>query len=244
MPLLQACLNGAGTERVPVLAAEIASAAVEAVMAGASDLHVHPKTASGRDLVEPGHVSAVVDAVRAALVAAGRQEVAVGVTTGAWAEPDPVARLAAVASWTVLPDAASVNWHEEGAEALCALLLERGVAVEAGIWTIDAATAYAGSPLARRCRRTLVETTEQDLAVALGDAERVLEIVGSDGLPPVLLHGEGFCVWQVLDLAVARGLDTRIGLEDAELTPDGAPATDNTQLVRIAVARGAGRTTG
>ena len=64
--------------------------------------------------------------------------VPVGVTTGAWAEPGPAARLERVRSWSMLsepPDHASVNWHEEGAEEIAAALLDRGVGVEAGIWS-------------------------------------------------------------------------------------------------------------
>ena len=38
-----------------------------------------------------------------------------------------------------------------------------------------------------------------------------------------------------------RGLDTRIGLEDVLVLPDGSPATDNAALVAAARALGAGR---
>jgi uncharacterized protein (DUF849 family) len=60
---------------------------------------------------------------------------------------DPLAaeRMAAVRSWTVLPDFASVNWHEVGSEAVAAVLLERGVGVEAGLWHADAVDAWSVS---------------------------------------------------------------------------------------------------
>nr|WP_284291574.1 3-keto-5-aminohexanoate cleavage protein [Angustibacter aerolatus] len=54
---------------------------------------------------------------------------------------------------------------------------------------------------------------------------------------PVLLHGAGASAWPVLRLAVARGLATRIGLEDADHLPDGAPLPDvhpNAALVAAA----------
>jgi uncharacterized protein (DUF849 family) len=53
---------------------------------------------------------------------------------------------------------------------------------------------------------------------------------------PVLLHGEDGGAWPVLRLAVARGLPTRIGLEDTLTGPDGAPAAGNAALVRAALA--------
>lgn len=147
--------------------AALAAAARQAVAAGAEDVHVHPKTPCGQDSLAPRVVAAAVEAIRAVV------DVPVGVTTGAWAEPDPVRRVTRVGSWTVLPDHASVNWHEPGA--------------------------------------------------APGR--------------PVLLHGQDGGAWPVLRLAGTLGLDTRIGLEDTLLLPDGGPARDNAQLIRAAAAR-------
>lgn len=72
----------------------------------------------------------------AAVLAAVRQAcpgVPVGVTTGAWIEPDPSRRLELVRSWTVLPDFASVNFSENGAVRLCEELLRRGIGIEPGL---------------------------------------------------------------------------------------------------------------
>ena len=55
----------------------------------------------------------------------------------------------------------------------------------------------------------------------------------------VLLHGEGPATWDVLRAAVRRGLDTRIGLEDALWLPGGEAASDNAAMVATAVALGA-----
>ncbi|MCG5438553.1 3-keto-5-aminohexanoate cleavage protein, partial [Micromonospora foliorum] len=155
---------------------------------------------------------------------------------GAWISPDPAARVAAVRAWSVLPDFASVNAHEPGAEAVAAALHERGVLVEAGLWTLDAVAAY------RRWRvpagRVLVECMAEDVAVALADASRVLAALPADA-PSVLLHAEGPATWPVLAEAVRRGLHTRIGLEDTLTLPDGSPAADNAALVSAAVAAGA-----
>jgi uncharacterized protein (DUF849 family) len=161
-----------------------------------------------------------------------RVSVPVGVTTGAWAEPDPAARTARIREWTVLPDHASVNWHEEGAEDIAAALIERGVGVEAGVWSgTDGAARFAGSPLGPRVLRVLAEVTDTSPDTAEASAHALLaDLTGAHGRP-VLLHGEDGGAWPVLRLAGRLGLLTRIGLEDTLLLPDGERALSNAQLV-------------
>lgn len=55
---------------------------------------------------------------------------------------------------------------------------------------------------------------------------------GDDG---VLLHGLDDSCWPLLRHAGRRGLQTRIGLEDTLLLPDGSTAPGNAELVRAAV---------
>src|SRR5918998_595117 len=54
---------------------------------------------------------------------------------------------------------------------------------------------------------------------------------------PQLHHGAGADAWEMLDAALARGRDVRIGLEDATLMPDGSTARDNAELVAEAARR-------
>jgi uncharacterized protein (DUF849 family) len=244
--MLQVCLNGARTRRahpvLPVTPQQLGDAAAAAVAAGARSLHIHPKGPDGDDTMAPVHVDAAVAAVRAS--APG---VPIGVTTGAWTEPDPARRAALVRSWSVLPDHASVNWHEEGADLVAEALLEARIGVEAGLFSgTDAPErlrAWRGAP---RVLRLLAEVVHDDLAGAGGEdgdlaaAEALLARIdvlglGGVGRDPLLLHGEGAGAWPVLRLAGERGLDTRIGLEDTLLLPDGSPAPDNEALVAAAV---------
>jgi uncharacterized protein (DUF849 family) len=172
-------------------------------------------------------VAAAVSAVRAAVPG-----VPVGVTTGAWTEPDPARRADLVRAWTVLPDHASVNWHEEGAETVAETLLARGVGVEAGVFSgTDAVARFRASPFAPRVLRVLAEVTDTDPATAAGTAAALLAELGPG---PVLLHGEDGGAWPVLTLAAARGLATRVGLEDVLVLPDGGTPVDNADLVRAA----------
>ncbi|GAB3956237.1 hypothetical protein GCM10027614_67840 [Micromonospora vulcania] len=158
-------------------------------------------------------------------------------STGAWIEPDPAARVSAVRAWQVLPDFASVNAHEPGAEAVATALHERGVLVEVGLWTLDAVTAYRAWRVP--VGRLLVECMAEEVPVALADAARILAALPTATSLPVLLHAEGPATWAVLAEAVSRGLHTRIGLEDTLLLPDGSPAPTNAALVAAALAAGA-----
>ncbi|MEV5878211.1 3-keto-5-aminohexanoate cleavage protein [Streptomyces sp. NPDC052101] len=227
---MQACLNGrrspADSAAVPMSPEDMARSAAEAVAAGATQIHVHPKTPCGHDSLSPRVLTPVLEAIRA------RVAVPVGVTTGAWAEPDPAARLARIRSWSVLPDFASVNWHEPGAEAVAAQLLALGVGVEAGIWSgTDGAARFAASPLGPRVLRVLAEVTDPDPATAEASARALLAGLGEAFARPVLLHGEEGGSWPVLRLAGRLGLATRIGLEDTLFLPNGQRASGNSQLV-------------
>ncbi|MFE6620921.1 3-keto-5-aminohexanoate cleavage protein [Streptomyces sp. NPDC057740] len=228
--MIQVCLNGsrgAGDGAVVPLSPEsLADSAAEAVAAGATDIHVHAKTPCGQDSLSPRVLAPTLAAIRA------RVSVPVGVTTGAWAQPDPAARVARVRSWTALPDHASVNWHEEGAEDVAAALIERGVGVEAGIWSgTDGAARFAASPLGPRVLRVLAEVTDPSPETAEAAAHALLADLGPAFGRPVLLHGEDGGAWPVLRLAGRLGLATRIGLEDTLVLPDGERALSNGQLV-------------
>ncbi|MFI6250963.1 3-keto-5-aminohexanoate cleavage protein [Streptomyces sp. NPDC051016] len=232
--MLQVCLNGRRTGAdgagVPLSPASLARSAAEAVAAGAAEIHVHPRTPCGRESLSPRAVGPALEAIRA------RVRVPVGMTTGAWAEPDPAARLERVRSWSVRPDFASVNWHEPGAGELAAQLLDLDIGVEAGIWSgTDGAARFAASPLGPRVLRVLAEVTDPDPATAEDSARSLLAELGTAHGRPVLLHGEEGGTWPVLRLAGRLGLATRIGLEDTLLLPDGERALSNAELVREAL---------
>ncbi|MFF0792519.1 3-keto-5-aminohexanoate cleavage protein [Streptomyces spiralis] len=228
--MMQVCLNGSRTAAdgaaVPLTPEAMAESAAGAVAAGAAEVHVHPRTPCGRESMSPRVVAAVVNAIRT------RVPVPVGVTTGAWTEPGPAARPARVRGWTVLPDVASVNWHEPGAEELAAALLARGVAVEAGVWSgTDGAARFAASPLAPRVLRVLAEVTDPAPETAAESARALLAELGDAHGRPVLLHGEEGGAWAVLRVAGRLGLAARIGLEDTLVLPGGERARSNAQLV-------------
>ncbi|MDT5248649.1 MAG: hypothetical protein QOJ28_1283 [Mycobacterium sp.] len=229
---VKACINGARTPdqhpNLPVTPEQLAAAAVAAHQAGAQAVHMHPKTADGKDSLEPAAVDAAVTAVRAA--APG---LPLGVTTGFWALPDAEARIRAVEGWTVLPDFASLNWHEPGSPELAEVLLGRGLGVEVGLFHPEAAASWAKSDIAKHCMRVMIELQgDEDVAVA----DDMLARVHAAGSPaPVLLHGFDESCWPLLEHAGVVGVQTRIGLEDTLRLPDGTMAPDNAALVSAAV---------
>jgi len=156
-------------------------------------------------------------------------------TTSAAIESDPERRLELVRRWTELPDLVSANQGEPGIPALSEHLLSRGVAIEAGLLTVDDAWAFVASGLASRCRRVLIEPLELDVETALANAAAMEEIVRSAGITlPQVHHGYGAACWAVNRRALARGHGIRTGLEDVTVLPDGSPARDNAELVRVA----------
>ncbi|SCF37809.1 3-keto-5-aminohexanoate cleavage enzyme [Micromonospora matsumotoense] len=113
----KASLNGTRSRAehpaVPLTAAELAADAVRCAARGVAAVHVHPRDADGAESLAPPVIAGAVTAIRAV-----RPGLPVGVSTGAWIAPDPADRVAAVRAWSVLPDFASVNAHEDGAEAV------------------------------------------------------------------------------------------------------------------------------
>ncbi len=237
---MKACLNGGRAKHehpaVPISHPELALDAYQAVAAGAGGVHVHPRQADGSETVEAGACALALTAIRR--VVPGTP---VGLTTAAWIEPDPDRRRWAVARWEVLPDFASVNVSEEGWGDLAATLLDLGVGVEAGLASVEDAEALARSGLAGRCLRVLVEVPQEDPAEAVAAAARIEAALDDAGIEaPRLHHGEGPATWAVVEAAVLRGRDVRVGLEDTLVLQDGRPARDNAELVRAGV-RVAGR---
>jgi uncharacterized protein (DUF849 family) len=236
--LLQATLNGALTKAdhpaVPLSIEELARDAEACVAAGAHAIHLHPRDREGRERLDADVVDEVVAAVSEAC------GVPVGVTTGAWIEPDLGRRLELVRAWRA-PSYTSVNVSEPGATEVMAALIDTGVGIEAGVWTVEDADQLAASGLGDLVTRIMIEPVEVPGAGALALVEDIHRALDGHGLDaPRLQHGDGEATWVLLQDAVRRGIDTRIGLEDTQYEPDGRRTSGNEALVRAARALGAG----
>lgn len=230
--LLKAALNGnrspVAHPALPTTPEQFAVDAAACVRAGAGAIHMHPRRGDGRESLEAGVVDPAVRAVRAAA------RVPVGVSTGAWIEPDPERRAALARTWQE-PDMASVNLGEAGAELVMAALLDAEIGVEAGVWSLEDAERLRATDLADRVMRVLVEIVHP-VADPEAEARRIDAALDDLGVrAPRLHHGEEDAAWPVLRQAVGLGRDTRIGLEDTLVLPDGTTAASNESLVSAAV---------
>lgn len=199
--------------------------------AGAAALHVHPRGADGLETLEAAACAAAVRAIRERCPG-----VPLGLSTGAWMAPEPGARVRMLESWTVLPDFVSVNFSERGTADVCATLIRRGIGIEAGLWTADDVRALIDSGLAPWCLRLLIETQPPNPAEAVAAAGAMDAALDQAQVwLPRLHHGDGLATWAVLDAALVRGHDIRVGLEDTLQLPDGSRARDNAELVAQAV---------
>jgi uncharacterized protein (DUF849 family) len=233
--MVQCCLNGARAPdfhpRLPATPDAIVADAVAAVAAGAAEIHVHMRSAGGRESLAPDDVDPLMARLRAALPGT-----LIGISTGAWVERDDDGRLALIGRWRELPDHASVNLSEPGAPAVIERLHRRGVGIEAGVWSVGDATRLAALDLARYCLRVLVEIHAGNETDAVAAADAVLGELSRRGIRrPILLHGYDACAWPLVHVAAARRFSTRIGLEDVAALPDGTRAPDNAALVRAAL---------
>jgi uncharacterized protein (DUF849 family) len=236
--LVQACLNGrrgrGDHDALPVAPEELARDAAAAVQAGAGSLHVHPRGPDEAESLEPDDCDAAVAAIRAAV-----PDVELSLSTGLWITGgDAARRLECVRGWSELPDCVSLNVGEEGWAELGELLAERGIRIEIGLSAPDHPELLVASGLERACLRALVEPRETAPAMAVTTAGAIDGGLDRDGIGlPQLHHGYDTTTWAVLDAAVRRERDIRIGLEDTVALPDARRARDNAELVAVAVER-------
>jgi uncharacterized protein (DUF849 family) len=236
--LLQAALNGSRApgehDALPLTPDELARDARAVVEAGAGALHLHPRGEDGRESLEPADCDAAVAALREAV-----PDVELSLTTGLWiVGGDVERRLEAVRGWSELPDIVSLNVAEEGWRELGELLAGRGVWIEIGLFFPDHPQQLADSGLASHCRRALVEPQESAPEIAVATAGAIDGLLERAGVElPQLHHGADFTTWAVLDAAVRREREIRIGLEDTFALPDARRAGSNAELVAAAAER-------
>lgn len=209
---------------MPLTPAELAADAIAVRQAGAFAVHVHPREAGGEQTLSVRACDAAVAAIRGA--AAG---LPVGVSTAEAIDRDPFARAAAVRVWRHPPDFISVNLSELGWQGIMRAAVHAGIGIEAGLATRADALEFARSPFVHQVVRALVEVD-----AGAEDARGIAELIPV-GVPQ-LWHGYGERSWEVIAAAAAEGVDTRVGLEDVLVLPDGRVAADNAELIAAAVA--------
>jgi uncharacterized protein (DUF849 family) len=233
--LIKAAINGGRTRTehalVPITPEEQAAAVVACLAAGAGAVHLHVRSRSGAESLDPKDVASTLRAVKSAA-----PNSAVGISTGAWIVPDPVERISLANAWEVLPDFASVNFSEEGAAELTELLLSRGVGVEAGLCDAGDAEIFVDSGLAPRCLRVLLEPQEQEIETARAAVNKMRLVLDDLGASlERVLHGTEATTWPMLEEAINLGYGLRIGFEDTLQLRDGRLAKSNAELLEDAL---------
>jgi uncharacterized protein (DUF849 family) len=219
---------------VPITPHDLQEDAIASERAGAHAFHVHPRDPHGIERLDAEWVDPAANAVHDV------SRWPVSVSTAAWIEGDQRRREALLSRWTG-PDAASVNLGEDGAVDTMRALLGLGIRVEAGIWNAEEAELLLRSGMAERIERVLVELIDVPIADVVAAADDIHAVLDrADVLAPRLQHGEDANAWVALEDAVRRRVDTRIGLEDVLVLPDGSPASGNAALVAAARQLGAG----
>ncbi len=142
--MIQCALNGSYTPDdhpgVPVRLEQLVDDAAACWKAGASSVHLHPRRPSdGAETLAADVHDAVVTAIRAAVpeleISCSTQE---DIDLGGASD-----RVAAIAAWASPPDVVSLNLAEAGAIELGAELLDRGIGIEAGVFTLEDARGAA-----------------------------------------------------------------------------------------------------
>ena len=233
---IQGCLNGNRSAKpslsLPVTPETLASDAGIAANLGFFSVHVHPRDDAGQESLKENWVGAAISAIRAAA-----PNLEIGVSTGAWIEPDLAERIAAINSWKVLPDVASVNLFEYGADKVIKNLQAKGIGIEAGLATLRDAQILVQLNLTDRCKRILVEVHGQTPDNAVRSALEIEQFLNSKNIAtPQLHHSYESATWAVIRAGFDRDHNVRIGLEDTEVLPTGSLATSNAELFRAATA--------
>ncbi|UII33841.1 3-keto-5-aminohexanoate cleavage protein [Fulvivirga ulvae] len=228
---LQAALNGGRNKRdnknIPVSIHELTKDAVDAVKAGAGSIHLHPMDSGNNETLDPERVAETLLSIRSAV------QVPVGISTGEWISGPKT--LDMIKNWYVLPDFASVNIHESAATDVISILWQKGIGIEAGLWSIKSAQKFLKIPTTGFIR-ILIEPMESDTAVAIKSTQSIIALLQKNEITiPLLLHGQNENAWKILAYARAMGLSSRIGFEDTLWLPDGKPANSNCELIDAAL---------
>ncbi len=235
--LIEVALNGNRSRcehpAIPQTPHELATAAHDAVITGAGAVHFHVFDSERRESIESVDVERAVLAVASAI-----PNVPFGISTGDWILRDAAKRHRKLAEWKVLPPFVSINFNEDGAIELAKLALERGIGIEAGIGSVEAAEPFLASGLEERCIRAMYEPEQQDFDEAMAVVAQLESMLTAARVTiPRLLHGYNVTAWRMVDEARRRGWDTRIGFEDVLTLPRGGAAASNAALVSEAKKR-------
>jgi uncharacterized protein (DUF849 family) len=243
--VLQVTPNGSRGKDVhpnlPVSLNELTTELRACFAAGATGVHLHVRDLSGAESLDPSVVNYTCRQVRKVAEELG-VSAEIGLTTGAWIVPDRAERIAMIREWEGV-DCATVNLSEPGFEQVMSAMLDVGIGIDVGLWAPIEMDRLLRSGLLPRAQRVSIELDPGEPYFLTGEpkaaAREVNDLLDEAGSTcPRLTHGMGDWTWPLVEDAIRRGHDTRVGFEDSLLLPDGTRADNNAQLVAAAVTMG------
>ena len=138
-------------------------------------------------------------------------------------------RYAQVLEWNDWkPDYISLNVCEDGLEEMSALLAEKNIPIEYGIFTFGDALTFEKEGCMETAHRVLIETSGED---AFDEAVKIYEYL-HERYPELhyLMHGEDMHTWDIIRYAKEKGISWRVGFEDIDRDSDGNIVKSNAEL--------------
>ncbi|WP_028972974.1 3-keto-5-aminohexanoate cleavage protein [Spirochaeta cellobiosiphila] len=228
--LIKIALNGARAKsehpHIPQSLQEIHQEVSELYKRGNNVFHIHCYDVAGNESLSSSDVTKLITTIKEV-----SKDIKIGISSGDWIEPNITKRLEHIRSWQICPDFISVNFIEDNVTDVVQALIEKGVYIEAGLDTLEAANRFIESPYVSSCYRILIETDEVDMERTINTIEGIEELLDQHNIKtPRLLHGFNKTAWPVLRLAKEKGYDTRIGMEDTLYFENGRRAKNNIEL--------------
>ncbi len=230
--------------QMPVALEELIEDLRSCFEAGARGVHLHTRDGQGNESLSPRDVNRTVSAVRGLADQCGIG-VEIGLTTGAWIVPDLQSRIDMISGWEDV-DCATVNLSEEGFAQVMEAMRSSGIGIDVGLWDLSEIERFAGSGFVHHVRRVSIELDPGAPYFPQGNplvlSRQLNEALDSIGCAASrLTHGAGAWTWPLVEDALQRGHDTRVGFEDSLLMPDGSAASANADLVRAALSLASSR---
>lgn len=228
---IQAALNGNRMgSPVPKATTSIIESAISCIRKGAGSIHFHTRDANGNESLEGKYVDEQVGQLRTIV-----KGIPIGISTGEWIEPDLTKRLDLIRGWKNLPDFVSINYDEPGFEQMTELISKMGIHIEAGLSSPESAKNFSALIHNGNYIRILIEPREQKLEVAIATIQHIeSHLAECDIELPYLLHGVDTTCWDLFRMAIRKGYQTRMGLEDTLTLPNGDKARSNMELIEHA----------
>lgn len=233
--LIKAALNGARKRSeyslIPQTPQELLYETKKCIEAGAGAIHFHVYDKKGKESL---YFKDVEDSLL--LIRKECPGIPLGISTGEWIVPDLNERLKLINEWHATPDFVSVNFDEKNVNEVCKVLSKKHIKIEAGLSSKKEAENFLASNFIDETIRILIEPIESSIEEALNSVSEIEKTLDENKVNiPRLLHGFDNTVWKLVETAVQKKYDTRVGFEDTIFLPNCMKAKSNAELIKTTI---------